>query len=172
MLFDLTSRIETGRILDLGTGPGYLLAEIHRLGPEIELYGLDISSAMVELAKQRLRNIPADLHVGDVRKTDYPDQFFNIVARTGSFYLWDEPEEGLAEIHRILKSGGSALTYETYRDRNEQEVRKAIRENLCHANWLGRVISLCFLMRQFQMTYTTGKVEEIIKKTLNESLCH
>jgi len=90
---DLTGNISSGRLIDVGMGPGVLLAEIHRLKPGIELHGLDISSAMVELARKNLGNVPAKLRVGDIRKTDYPDLYFDIVTCTGSFYLWDEPEK-------------------------------------------------------------------------------
>ena len=162
---DLTSNIETGRVLDVGAGPGYLLEEIHCLKPGIELHGLDISPAMIELARKRLGNVYADLRVGDIRKTEYPDGCFDIVTSTGSLYLWDEPEKGLTEIYRILKSGGSAFIFETYRDHDEQKVLKAIQDNLRNENWLRRVISPRFLMQQFQMTYTTSDVTEIIKKT-------
>jgi len=162
---DLTARIDSGILLDVGTGPGFLLAEIHRLKPEIELHGLDISSAMVELARKRLGNIPADLRVGDISNSKYPDTYFDIVTCTGSFYLWNEPEKGLMEIHRILKVGGSAFLFETYRDHDEYEVLKAIRNNLRFENWLRRFISPRFLMRQFQMTYTTDEIAEIVKRT-------
>jgi SAM-dependent methyltransferase len=32
-----------GRVLDIGTGPGWLLREIHTLNYALQLYGLDIS---------------------------------------------------------------------------------------------------------------------------------
>nr|NIM06230.1 hypothetical protein [Armatimonadota bacterium]NIM24142.1 hypothetical protein [Armatimonadota bacterium]NIM68001.1 hypothetical protein [Armatimonadota bacterium]NIN06224.1 hypothetical protein [Armatimonadota bacterium]NIO97711.1 hypothetical protein [Armatimonadota bacterium] len=34
---DLASSIDRGRLLDVGTGPGRLLLQIHALNPEIEL---------------------------------------------------------------------------------------------------------------------------------------
>ena len=162
---DLTARIDSGILLDVGTGPGFLLAEIHRLKPEIELHGLDISATMVELAKKQLGNIPVDLRVGDIRKTDYPEKYFDVITCTGSFYLWDEPEKGLSEIYRILKAGSSAFLFETYKDHDIQAVQKAIHNNLHRENILRRMISPRFLMRQLQMTYTTGEIVEIIKKT-------
>lgn len=161
----LTTRIDSGRILDVGTGPGFLLAEVHRLKPAIELHGMDISPAMIELAGKRLGDVPADLRVGDIRKTDYPDQFFDIVTCTGSFYLWDEPEKGLTEVHRILKTGGLALLFETYRDHDAQAVRTAIHQNLRRENVLRRIVSPRFLMQQFQMTYSTVEIADIVKRT-------
>jgi ubiquinone/menaquinone biosynthesis C-methylase UbiE len=162
---ELTNRLDTGRLLDVGTGPGFLLTEIHKIKSLIELHGLDISSAMVELARKQLGDIPADLRVGDIRKTDYPEKYFDVITCTGSFYLWDEPEKGLSEIYRILKVGSSAFLFETYKDHDVQAVQKAIHDNLRRENILRRMISPRFLMRQLQMTYTTGEIVEIIKKT-------
>ena len=161
----LTAQIDSGRLLDVGTGPGVLLAEIHSLKPEIELHGLDISTAMIELAKKQLVGTSADLRVGDIRKTNYPDQFFDIVTCTGSFYLWDQPEKGLGEIHRILKIGGSAFLFETYRDHNIQAVKTAIQHNLRGENIFRKLISPNFLLRQLKMTYSTQEIANIIGKT-------
>jgi ubiquinone/menaquinone biosynthesis C-methylase UbiE len=83
---ELASRIKNGRVLDIGTGPGKLLIEIYRLKPELELFGLDISEAMVYLARKNLAGIPADIQRGDIRYTRYPDDFFDLITCTGSFY--------------------------------------------------------------------------------------
>ena len=49
---DLVIRLPRGRLLDIGTGPGKVLCEVHQLNPEIELFGLDISEAMVQLTRE------------------------------------------------------------------------------------------------------------------------
>jgi ubiquinone/menaquinone biosynthesis C-methylase UbiE len=45
----------TGSILDIGTGPGWLLLELRRLSPELELVGVDISRAMVTTAQDNMK---------------------------------------------------------------------------------------------------------------------
>lgn len=87
----LVSQIERGRILDIGTSPGRLLLSIHGLAPALELYGLDISQSMVNLARKNLIDVAADLRVGTIARTDYDSYFFDLVTCTGSFYLWDNP---------------------------------------------------------------------------------
>lgn len=162
---DLVSRIEYGRLLDIGPGPGRLLSEIHQLNPRIDLFGLDISEAMIQFARQNLAGIRVNLCRGDIRHTDYEDDFFDIVTCTGSFYLWDNPEEGLKEIFRILKESRSAYLFETYQDFNETDVREALKNNLKGESLVRRLIAPFFLMRQFRMTYRISEVEEIIKRT-------
>ncbi|NOH01979.1 MAG: class I SAM-dependent methyltransferase [Chloroflexi bacterium] len=161
----LTRRIQRGRLLDIGTGPGMLLREVHCLNPEIELFGLDISDAMVALAWKRLSDIPVDLRAGNIRKTDYANDYFDLVTCTGSFYLWDEPAAGLNEVHRILKPGCKAVLFESYRDFDKTALRQALRKNLQGEPWMRRMISPYFLMKQLRITYTVEETARIVRQS-------
>ena len=61
-----------GRLLDVGIGPGRLLQELNDKIPGMELHGLDISAAMLKIAAERLGE-KAQLKLGNISKTDYPD---------------------------------------------------------------------------------------------------
>jgi SAM-dependent methyltransferase len=50
---DILSCWSEDRALDLGTGPGWLLIEIHHLCPALHLTGVDISPAMVRRARMK-----------------------------------------------------------------------------------------------------------------------
>jgi ubiquinone/menaquinone biosynthesis C-methylase UbiE len=162
---DLLSRIKDGRMLDIGTGPGKLLSEVRQLDPGIELFGLDVSEAMVQLARKRLTGFNVHIQRGGIRHTNYADDFFDIVTCTGSFYLWDNPEECLEEVFRILKQDRSAYLYETYCDFDESHVREAVRANLEGEGLIRRLVTPPFLMRQLRMTYRTDEFAGIIERT-------
>jgi len=162
---DQVSRLKGGRLLDIGTGPGYLLREIHGLNPEIELYGLDISNAMVEQAGRNLADMNVDLQCGNIRATNYSNDFFDLATCSGSFYLWDDPTKGLDEIHRILKPGGAAYLYETHRDIDKQELRRKMQENLRGDNPLRRALAPRFFIKQIGMTYSKREIAGIIERT-------
>ena len=162
---DLVSRIKSGRLLDIGTGPGYLLREIHTLNPEIELYGLDISNSMVQQASRNLADIKVDMQCGNIRATNYDNDSFDLATCSGSFYLWDNPIDSLDEIHRILKPGGAGYLYETHRDINKQELWRKMRENLKGDNPVRKVLAPKFFIKQIGMTYTKKEIAEIIEKT-------
>ena len=162
---DLVSRIEYGKMLDIGTGPGKLLFEVHQLNPAIELFGLDISEAMVQLARKNLTGVNVTIQCGDVRHTTYPDDFYDIITCTGSFYLWDNPEQSLQEIFRIMKKDRSAYLYETYQDFNSIQVREAVRTNLEAESFIRRLVAPAFLMKQLRMAYRTDEIADIIKRT-------
>jgi len=105
-----------GRVLDIGTGPAWLLIALHRRCPELQLVGADISAAMVTGAKRNLAAAGCADAVQVVEapagRLPFPDGAFDAVVSTGSLHHWKEPVAGLDEIHRVLRSGGQALVYD------------------------------------------------------------
>ena len=162
---DLVSKIDGGRLLDVGAGPGRLLLEIHRLNPDLELFGLDISVAMVEQARRNLAGIETDFRQGNIRVTDYESDFFDLVTCSGSFYLWDKPEESLEEVHRILKKGRSAYLFESHKDFDGVELREAIKANLKGENFFLRLLMPYLLIKQLKMTYQEDEIKGIVEHT-------
>ena len=162
---ELATRVECGRLLDIGTGPGKLLLELHHLNPNLELFGLDISASMIKVAEKNLSEVDIDLRCGNIRQTDYKSEFFDIVTSTGSFYLWHQPQACLEEVYRILKTGRSAYLFETYRDFNLNEFQDALRANLRQESFFHRLIPPLLLKRQLKMTYQLDELIEIVKQT-------
>ena len=55
MLYELKSAMPAdGCIVELGIGPGYLADHLLRSMPDIQFYGVDFSSPMLDIARQRL----------------------------------------------------------------------------------------------------------------------
>lgn len=158
---DLASRIERGRLLDVGTGHGRLLREIHGVNAAIELYGLDISPAMLRRARRNLRGLPVDLRQGNIRCSGYASDFFDLVTCTGSLYLWDEPADGLREIHRILVPGGSAHLFEPNAEAREEDLRR-IDPVLRRETLFRRLIGPWFLRYAVRMGVRMGDVTELL----------
>jgi ubiquinone/menaquinone biosynthesis C-methylase UbiE len=158
--------IKQGKLLDIGTGPGRLLLEINKRIPQIDLFGLDISASMLDLAKQNLREINnVDLRVGNIVKTEYQDNFFDCIVSSGSFYNWDLPVEGLKEIFRILKPERTAYIFESHKDYNKELFNLRLKENLKGYNFIRKKISKHFLKKQLKMTYSIPEFDEIIKRS-------
>ncbi len=161
----LVDELQSGRLLDVGTGPGRLLLQIHRLNPALELYGLDVSPAMIELAKKNLAGVVTALRLENINATSYPSDFFDLVACTGSLYLWDQPEKGLEEIYRILKPGASAHLFETRRDYNRDDYRVALQSNLQREGLAMRLVGPILLTEALRMGYCPDEVAEIVGRT-------
>jgi ubiquinone/menaquinone biosynthesis C-methylase UbiE len=107
------------RILDIGTGPGRLLLSLNQVLPHSELVGVDISPAMVAQACKTIRRAGLEkaihLRVSSANALPFADNTFDCVVSTGSFHHWKDPAVALAEVHRVLKSNGTALMYDLVR---------------------------------------------------------
>jgi SAM-dependent methyltransferase len=47
--------IQDGKVLEIGSGPGYISIELAKLLPGAEFVGLDISETMIEIARENAR---------------------------------------------------------------------------------------------------------------------
>jgi SAM-dependent methyltransferase len=109
-----------GRILDIGTGPGWLLVTLRQLRQELELAGVDISPAMVATARQNMAREAAgaaiEVKVAAAEALPFPDNTFHAVISTGSLHHWKDPIAALNEAYRVLGFGGCALVYDLVRN--------------------------------------------------------
>lgn len=165
----LVSQINEGTLLDVGTGHGRLLIEINKLNPKIELYGLDISEKMINLAKSNLKNVKADLQQGNITSTNYKSNYFDLITCTGSFYLWNAPIEGLNEIHRILKPNKTAVLFESHKEYDESNLVEEIKKNLSDEGFFTRRLVPNFLKKQLKMTYEMNELKGLLNKSLFEN---
>jgi demethylmenaquinone methyltransferase/2-methoxy-6-polyprenyl-1,4-benzoquinol methylase len=116
-LADTIVKNEKLRVLDLATGTGGVLITLLRRNSNIaEAVGLDISENMLALCRRKIaRHKLADrikLVRADVTASGLGDESFNVV--TMGFGIRNTPDafKTLAEIHRLLKGGGTALILE------------------------------------------------------------
>jgi ubiquinone/menaquinone biosynthesis C-methylase UbiE len=128
---DLAGSLPPGtRLLDVGTGPGYLLGYLARDRPDLSLWGLDFSHDMIRRARQRAlapQAAPRWL-VADACRLPFPSGVFGQVVATFSFHIWPCPVAGLQELRRVLAPGGRAWVYELRREAAIGDLRAFARE--------------------------------------------
>jgi ubiquinone/menaquinone biosynthesis C-methylase UbiE len=117
---DLAAFLPPGaRVLDVGTGPGYLPRHLARIRPDLDLWGLDRAYAMLRRGRRRLKTPgprpPLHWLVADALALPFPAQTFDLALATFSFHIWPRPVTGLQEMLRIVKPGGQAWVYEMQR---------------------------------------------------------
>ena len=99
-------KLRPGRsLLDVACGPGWMLFEAARRGLKAE--GMDLSPNAVALARRHAPS--ARVEVGDGEHLSWPDNAFDYVTCLGSLEHYLHPVEGLNEISRVLKPGGTAF---------------------------------------------------------------
>ncbi len=92
------------KVLELGCGAGQFIREIKKIRPELDCYGCDISQHAIAIAKQANDGVQYDLSTEN--RSVYEDNFFDAVLIYDVLEHVENPGLILAEIHRILKSGG------------------------------------------------------------------
>jgi len=100
-------------VLEIGFGTGHCLVEMAKsVGEDGNVYGIDISSGMLEISKQRLKKAGlldrVELYCEDALKMPYEDEKFDAVFMSFTLELFDTPEipKVLAKIKRVLKPKG------------------------------------------------------------------
>jgi phosphatidylethanolamine/phosphatidyl-N-methylethanolamine N-methyltransferase len=99
-----------GRVLEVGIGTGISLP---LYGPNVRIFGTDISEAMLKKAKQRaaelrLKNVEG-LSVMDAEKLEFPDNSFDVVMAQYVVTAVPNPEVALDEFARVLRPGGELI---------------------------------------------------------------
>lgn len=97
------------RLLEIGVGAGVDHLQWARAGTD--LYGVDLTDAAVELTRARLAayGLRSQLQRVDAEELPFPDGHFDTVYAWGVIHHSSHPERMVAEIHRVLRPGGSFL---------------------------------------------------------------
>lgn len=99
------------RLLDIGCGPAVMAEELLKRANEV--WGIDAAAQMIAHGEARMQAHPAGsrchLRVGDVEQLDFPDGHFDAIVSMGVLEYVQPYDRALAEMHRVLRSGGTAV---------------------------------------------------------------
>lgn len=103
-------------ILDIATGTGDLAIALAKTNAD-KIIGLDISSGMLDIGKQKilkkeLQNT-IDMVLGDSEKMPFDDDTFDAITVAFGVRNFETLEKGLSEILRVLKPNGIFVILET-----------------------------------------------------------
>ncbi|HYI58453.1 MAG TPA: class I SAM-dependent methyltransferase [Microlunatus sp.] len=104
----LTAGVRDGeRVLDIGTGPGRLVAEIARRRPGLEVVGIDPSPDMLRRARSRTSRLAnARAVLASAEDLPFEDESVDAVVSSLSSHHWADSADALAEQARVLRPGG------------------------------------------------------------------
>lgn len=156
---DILSYCPEGSLLDVGTGPAWLLIELHRKSPRLRLIGVDSSGSMVVKARKNIIRAglsnAIDVEVGNASFLPFHGESFTVVVSTGSIHHWKEPEKGLNEVYRVLRKRGVALIYDLVSDTPPYVLEEVARD-------FGKLRSVLLRIHALEEPFYTRKDLEIL----------
>lgn len=95
-------------LLDVGSGPGTITADLVRIVSPGRVTALEVSQDALELTMDELaaRWLSADGVVGDVHSMDFADDSFDVVHAHQVLQHLDDPVAALSEMRRVCRPGG------------------------------------------------------------------
>ncbi len=96
-----------GPWLDLSCGPGLFTRALAAAAPGALVVGLDISRAMLEVASRRVSGYGnVALLRSDAHHLPFVDAAFAGINNAGALHAYDDAEQVLREVRRVLRPGG------------------------------------------------------------------
>lgn len=127
LLLSLVDDGEYNRILDIGTGTGYLAFPLAERFPEASVCGIDIAETIVmknnAIVKEKgISNL--SFEVFDGLKYPFPDESFDLIVTRYAFHHFPNVADAIKQMNRILVKGGRVLISDPVR--NEKDENRVI----------------------------------------------
>jgi ubiquinone/menaquinone biosynthesis C-methylase UbiE len=97
--------------VDIGCGNGAFTESIIEHCAPREVHGIDPSEGQLAFARTRPGAHLAQFHQGDAMKLPFEDAAFDVATMALVLFFVPEPAQGVAEMARVLKPGGTAAAY-------------------------------------------------------------
>jgi ubiquinone/menaquinone biosynthesis C-methylase UbiE len=124
----LTGDLPAGaRVLEVAFGPGYLAIEMARSG-RLQVSGLDISRSFVSIAGENAQEagVSVDFHQGDASVMPFDAESFDLIVCQAAFKNFVYPASALSEMHRVLRSGGTAVIQDMSSDATHADIEREV----------------------------------------------
>jgi len=100
---------ESERVLDLACGTGALEQRMARQSPAVGVIGVDVSFEMLRQAASKFAAQEAHWCQAESSRLPFRDAAFDLVVCANSFHYFRRPSRVLAEVHRLLRPGGTLI---------------------------------------------------------------
>lgn len=101
------------KVLDLCTGTGDIAHFVKKIQPEAEIFGVDFSKEMLNIAKKKNKDI--DFIEADILDLPFEDESFDYIIVSFGLRNVEDIDKALLEIKRILKKDGMFLNLDFFK---------------------------------------------------------
>jgi demethylmenaquinone methyltransferase/2-methoxy-6-polyprenyl-1,4-benzoquinol methylase len=119
LLWEELEKKGESKIVDIATGTGKMVEILHRLaekrGKKVEIFGVDPSRKMLEIAQKRYPFAQFRQGVGEA--LPFPSNFADGVTLAFGLRNFSDRKKGIEEIGRVLKPGGVVMILEFVKGR-------------------------------------------------------
>ena len=117
-IIDIYKLNNTKKILDVGCGKGFLLYEIKKILPDIEIHGIDISKYAIKKSKKEIKKF---IKYGNANKLPFKKNYFDLVISINTLHNLNIESlfKSLKEISRVSKKK-SYICVESFRNEIEK----------------------------------------------------
>jgi len=106
--------IKFSSIVDLASGTGDLTLELLKLDP-VKIFAVDISKKMLELQRIKISDERLELIQAEAASMPFEDESIDLVTIGFGVRNFENLNESLTEIHRVLKPGGYLIIIEMFK---------------------------------------------------------
>jgi ubiquinone/menaquinone biosynthesis C-methylase UbiE len=156
----LTEGLAAGaKVLEVAPGPGYLAVEIARLG--FQVTGLDISRTFVQIGSENARQagVSVDFRQGDAAVMPFEADSFDLIVCQAAFKNFVYPASALDEMHRVLRSGGTAVIQDMSSEASHADINLEVQK--MHLGWWSTFSTTATLEMLKRRAYSPARFKQL-----------
>jgi ubiquinone/menaquinone biosynthesis C-methylase UbiE len=157
----LTAGLPVGaKVLEVAPGPGYLAIEMARLGFQVS--ALDISRTFVQIGKENAREagVSIDFRQGDAAVMPFEAESFDVIVCQAAFKNFMHPASALDEMHRVLRSGGTAVIQDMSSDASHADIEEEVGK--MRLGWWSTFTTKATLEMLRRRAYSPARFERLV----------
>jgi ubiquinone/menaquinone biosynthesis C-methylase UbiE len=160
---NVIQNIDKGVLIDIGSGTGFLSIEIAKGAPNLIVYGIDLSSKMVEIASGNARGLKNVMFkLANAVNLPFNNNSIDFIVSTGSFHHWKHPLKVFNECYRVLKANQEAWIYDgCYNPPNDEIFRLKRKYGVFKYLFFSQIQKL----HGFQWKVYNTKIKRLLERT-------
>jgi len=154
-------------ILDLSTGTGNITIELAKKFPKANIFGVDISDEMLNIAREKSKEQKLDnitYHLQDVENLEFDDMKFDLITCGYGLFFYPDMDKVFCDVCSRLNDGGK-FVFSTFNENAFQPYSKIFLEML-ESNY---DIKAPIRMEKRQLA-TKGEIEELSSQVKHKRL--